>query len=249
MTVILATVSLSYASVPLYRQFCQATGYGGTTRQVDIKDARSRYDRRRPDRPLTIKFYSNTNTSIPWNFYPLQSDLRLIPGESTLAFYRAENPTEEDIVGIASYNVVPQKAGIYFQKIQCFCFEEQLLPAKTGADMPVYFVIDPDFADDPSMNDVDSISLFYTFFRAKDFDDVYSQLVDQNPQNAQQFQQYLQQIQKRLQQQQQEQQEPKQQEQTAQPQPQPQLQQQQQLQQPQLQVQQQLQQQLSAKGV
>ncbi len=97
-----------------------------------------------------------------------------MPGESTLAFYRAENPSDEDIVGIASYNVVPSKAGIYFQKIQCFCFEEQLLPARKGVDMPVYFVIDPEFADDPSMSDVENISLFYTFFRAKDFDDLNS---------------------------------------------------------------------------
>jgi len=182
-TLILGGIAISYASVPLYQRFCQVTGYGGTTRRVEESNMSSP-DRwkKRPERPLTVKFYSNTNSNIPWVFYPLQNEVKLVPGESTLAFYRAENPSPDDIVGIASYNVVPAKAGIYFQKIQCFCFEEQLLPAKKGVDMPVYFVIDPDFVDDPNMHDVESISLFYTFFRAKDFDDLNAQAYDESQQ-------------------------------------------------------------------
>lgn len=185
-TLILGGIAISYASVPLYQRFCQVTGYGGTTRRVEESNMSSP-DRwkKRPERPLTVKFYSNTNSNIPWVFYPLQNEVKLVPGESTLAFYRAENPSPDDIVGIASYNVVPAKAGIYFQKIQCFCFEEQLLPAKKGVDMPVYFVIDPDFVDDPNMHDVESISLFYTFFRAKDFDDLNAQAYDESQQQQQ----------------------------------------------------------------
>ena len=183
-TLILGGIAISYA---LYQRFCQVTGYGGTTRRVEESNMSSP-DRwkKRPERPLTVKFYSNTNSNIPWVFYPLQNEVKLVPGESTLAFYRAENPSPDDIVGIASYNVVPAKAGIYFQKIQCFCFEEQLLPAKKGVDMPVYFVIDPDFVDDPNMHDVESISLFYTFFRAKDFDDLNAQAYDESQQQQQQ---------------------------------------------------------------
>ncbi|ELR13456.1 COX11, putative [Acanthamoeba castellanii str. Neff] len=186
-TLILGGIAISYASVPLYQRFCQVTGYGGTTRRVEESNMSSP-DRwkKRPERPLTVKFYSNTNSNIPWVFYPLQNEVKLVPGESTLAFYRAENPSPDDIVGIASYNVVPAKAGIYFQKIQCFCFEEQLLPAKKGVDMPVYFVIDPDFVDDPNMHDVESISLFYTFFRAKDFDDLNAQAYDESQQQKEQ---------------------------------------------------------------
>jgi len=189
-TIVLGGIALSYASVPLYQRFCQLTGYGGTTRRLELEQEQknsgpSRW-RKRTDRPLTVKFYSNTNANIPWVFYPLQSEVRLVPGESTLAFYRAENPSPEDIVGIASYNVVPAKAGIYFQKIQCFCFEEQMLPATKGVDMPVYFVIDPDFADDPNMSDIESISLFYTFFRAKDFDELNAKAYDEANQQEQQ---------------------------------------------------------------
>jgi cytochrome c oxidase assembly protein subunit 11 len=179
-SIVLGGIALSYASVPLYQRFCQVTGYGGTTRKVDVARFSSP-DRwkKRSERPLTVRFYSNRNANIPWTFFPLQAEVKLVPGESTLAFYRADNPSDEDIVGIASYNVVPAKAGVYFQKIQCFCFEEQLLPAKKGVDMPVYFVIDPDFADDPNMDDVETISLFYTFFRAKDFDELNAKAYDE----------------------------------------------------------------------
>uniref|UniRef100_A0A8C3LXJ8 Cytochrome c oxidase assembly protein COX11, mitochondrial n=1 Tax=Chrysolophus pictus TaxID=9089 RepID=A0A8C3LXJ8_CHRPC len=94
--------------------------------------------------------------------------LQVVPGETALAFYKAKNPTDKPIIGISTYNVVPFEAGQYFNKIQCFCFEEQWLNPQEEVDMPVFFYIDPEFAEDPKMAKVDSITLSYTFFEAKE---------------------------------------------------------------------------------
>jgi cytochrome c oxidase assembly protein subunit 11 len=102
-----------------------------------------------------------------WNFRPQQSHVYVYPGETALVFYTAQNPTDRDIIGISTYNVVPMKTGSYFNKIQCFCFEEQKLKAGEHIDMPVFFFIDPEFLDDPQMQDVSEITLSYTFFQAK----------------------------------------------------------------------------------
>lgn len=102
-----------------------------------------------------------------WKFKPLQKGVTLVPGETALIFYQATNPTNHDIIGMSTYNVVPVKCGAYFNKIQCFCFEEQKLKAGETVDMPVFFFIDPAFADDPLMYDVTEITLSYTFFNAK----------------------------------------------------------------------------------
>lgn len=103
-----------------------------------------------------------------WNFRPQQTAIRLVPGETALAFYTATNPTDEPITGISTYNVIPFEAGQYFNKIQCFCFEEQRLNPHEQVDMPVFFYIDPEFTEDPAMAKVDTITLSYTFFEAKE---------------------------------------------------------------------------------
>lgn len=181
LAVVLGTVGLSYASVPLYRLFCQVTGFGGTVRRIDVlpggrvgsdddDDDSDASDEIRVvrDRPLTVRFNADVSARVPWRFKPLQTEVVVLPGETVLAFYLAENRSDAPITGIATYNIAPAKAAIYFNKVQCFCFDEQRLKAGEDLDMPVFFYIDPEFADDPTMNDVFDITLSYTFFRAED---------------------------------------------------------------------------------
>lgn len=173
MAIALGTMGLSYASVPLYRVFCQVTGFGGTVRRSDgeegdefvtaIEEAKIV-----EDRPITIRFNADVSARMPWRFTPSQSEVVVLPGETALAFYVAKNNSTEPITGIATYNVTPAKAGIYFNKVQCFCFDEQRLKPEEALDMPVFFFIDPEFAQDEDMADVKDIMLSYTFFRAED---------------------------------------------------------------------------------
>ena len=160
-----AMVGLSYGAVPLYRIFCQVTGFGGTTQVADLStnDISSNLSEHN-NRIVTVTFSGDVSDTMPWRFHPLQHEIKLMVGETALAFYSAENPTDKSIVGISTYNVNPQQAGIYFNKIQCFCFEEQRLKPHEVIDMPVFFFIDPAFLDDPKMTDIDSITLSYTFF-------------------------------------------------------------------------------------
>lgn len=164
---IIGAVGLSYAAVPLYQMFCSATGYGGTAiKEVDDKSVKALSNKSiRPDRPLVINFVGQSSGNIPWTFVPLQKEVTCVPGESVLAFYNAKNKSDEPVVGLSIYNVVPSKAAIYFNKVQCFCFEEQRLEAGESVDMPVLFFIDPEFGDDPSLFDVRELTLSYTFFR------------------------------------------------------------------------------------
>ncbi|KAJ0178543.1 hypothetical protein K1T71_006366 [Dendrolimus kikuchii] len=161
------TVGLSYAAVPLYRIFCQAYSYGGTTGQADSNDTVTSMTVVK-NRPLKIRFNADTASSMQWNFKPQQHDITVVPGETALAFYTARNPTNKPVTGISTYNVIPFEAGQYFNKIQCFCFEEQQLNPQEQVDMPVFFYIDPEFVDDPRMEYVDEIVLSYTFFEAKE---------------------------------------------------------------------------------
>ncbi|KAM3957722.1 cytochrome c oxidase copper chaperone COX11 [Aphomia sociella] len=160
------TVGLSYAAVPLYRIFCQAYSYGGTTGQAQPDEIVSNMPVIK-QRPLKIKFNADVASSMQWNFKPQQNDITVVPGETALAFYTARNPTEKPVTGISTYNVIPFEAGQYFNKIQCFCFEEQQLNPHEQVDMPVFFYIDPEFTEDPKMEYVDEIVLSYTFFEAK----------------------------------------------------------------------------------
>jgi len=160
-------VGVSYASVPLYKVFCQATGAGGTvitghnTEQVS-------YMRRVEDTVLDIHFNADTHSSMMWNFKPQQPNVTVRPGETALAFYKAKNPLDVPVIGISTYNVVPFEVAPYFNKIQCFCFEEQRLNPGEEVDLPVFFYIDPEFCEDPALEEVTDITLSYTFFEAKD---------------------------------------------------------------------------------
>jgi len=176
--VVAATVGLSYASVPLYRVFCQVTGFGGTVRGRDGDgdgDGGGTFltstDATRPvagARPITIRFNADVSAGVPWRFTPATPAARVVPGETALAFYTAENRGSTPLTGIATYNVTPAKVGIYFNKVQCFCFDEQRLGAGEAVDMPVFFFLDPEFATDERMADVEEVTLSYTFFRAED---------------------------------------------------------------------------------
>ncbi|XP_012286104.1 cytochrome c oxidase assembly protein COX11, mitochondrial [Orussus abietinus] len=159
-----ATVGLSYAAVPLYRMFCQAYSYGGT-----VGHDTSKVETMKPvrNRIITVRFNADTAASMQWNFKPQQNRIKVVPGETALAFYTATNPTNEPIIGISTYNVVPFEVGQYFNKVQCFCFEEQRLNPHEQVDMPVFFYIDPEFAEDPKMELINDIYLSYTFFEAR----------------------------------------------------------------------------------
>lgn len=163
---VILMLALSYAAVPIYRVFCQMTGFGGTTQVADYIP--SILDTSSVKRILTIKFNADVASGMPWKFQPCQNEMKVVVGESALAFYEAYNPTDHNIVGISTYNVVPQQAGIYFNKIQCFCFDEQMLKSHESIDMPVFFFIEKDFLDDPKMDGIDTITLSYTFFTVEE---------------------------------------------------------------------------------
>ncbi|XP_064617704.1 cytochrome c oxidase assembly protein COX11, mitochondrial-like isoform X2 [Liolophura sinensis] len=160
-------VGASYAGVPLYRIFCQATGLGGQA--VKGHDT-GKIENMTPikDRVISVRFNADVASSMQWNFRPQQSEVKVLPGETALAFYTAKNPTDKPIIGISTYNVIPFEAGQYFNKIQCFCFEEQRLNPHEQVDMPVFFFIDPEFAEDPKCAQIETIMLSYTFFEAKE---------------------------------------------------------------------------------
>ncbi|MEK9944564.1 MAG: cytochrome c oxidase assembly protein [Alphaproteobacteria bacterium] len=149
----------AYAAVPAYRLFCQVTGFGGTTQRANSVPAAA------SDRVIKVQFDANTDPALPWRFRPKQREVALKVGEEGLAFYEAENLSDGPVMGQAGFNVSPAKAGRYFSKIQCFCFNEQVLAAGQRANMPVTFFVDPEMLADPNMDDVTTITLSYTFFR------------------------------------------------------------------------------------
>ena len=161
--VAIGMVGLAYASVPLYRLFCQVTGYGGTT-QVATEAPES--ETPVSDRVITVRFNADTAKDLPWRFRPAQRQVTVRIGETALAFYRATNTGGRRLTGTATFNVTPQKAGIYFSKIECFCFTKQTLAPGQEAEMPVSFFIDPDILDDRNLDEVRTITLSYTFFKA-----------------------------------------------------------------------------------
>jgi cytochrome c oxidase assembly protein subunit 11 len=152
-------VGLSFASVPLYRMFCEATGFGGTTQRAaaapqEIADA-----------VVTVRFDAETAPGLPWEFRPLVREVKARAGEQVEIFYRAVNRSAEPVIGAATYNVTPAKSGVYFDKLQCFCFNEQRLEPGESRDMGVVFFVDPDLLKDPGTRDVRTITLSYTMFR------------------------------------------------------------------------------------
>lgn len=160
----LSMVLLSFASVPIYSLFCKATGFGGTTQKADDFRAKPHIG----NRNLNIDFDANINKDLPWKFIPKQRKISIKTGQTNLVFYEAENISDNDIIGIAIYNITPNKAGKYFVKVHCFCFEEQLLKAKQKILMPVSFFIDPNFDNDKDMDDIDTITLSYSFFKLRE---------------------------------------------------------------------------------
>jgi len=219
---VVGALGATYAAVPLYKVFCQTTGFGGTTQRVRIlgsdqqdssddrpvverfmsqliasifpkgsssssssgggvrvhtwtdEDAAARLATLRPVENadlVTIRFDTTVGDVLPWSFVPVCQDVKVVPGETALSFFRVTNHSDKAITGVATYNVHPPKVGVYFQKIQCFCFEEQrLLPGET-VDMPVFFFIDPDIINDPQVSYVRSVTLSYTFFQTDEEDD------------------------------------------------------------------------------
>jgi len=230
--IVTGALGATYASVPLYKMFCQATGFGGTTQRVSLTEWAEGQDRRensgkskisqamwdklldmsnvpkkmlpgsdqkgsfshgrgaaktwtdeeaaerlkslRPvknGRLITVRFDSTVGDIMPWSFVPTQLDVKVVPGETALSFFTATNHSDKAITGVATYNVHPPRAGLYFNKIQCFCFEEQrLLPGET-VDMPVFFFIDPEYAGDAQLARINNITLSYTFFQTDEDDD------------------------------------------------------------------------------
>ncbi len=154
-------VGLSFASVPLYRLFCQATGYGGTpkTEAVSAPTAMS-------DTVVTVNFDANVNSDLPWEFKPVQRKVRIRLGEEFLAHYTAANLGDSPVTGTATFSVAPYSAAPYFSKIECFCFTEQTLSPGQEVDMPVLFYVDQAILDDPDAKDVKLITLSYTFYRS-----------------------------------------------------------------------------------
>jgi cytochrome c oxidase assembly protein subunit 11 len=157
-SVIAMMLGLTAAAVPLYRLFCQVTGYGGTTQVAEALPAAPL------GRTIKVRFNAEVDPKLPWTFQPAQREVEVRIGEQNLAHYRASNRSDHAIVGQAVFNVTPFKAGAYFDKIACFCFEEQLLQPGEEVDMPVSFFVDPAILEDPNTGDVRTITLSYTFF-------------------------------------------------------------------------------------
>ena len=153
-----AMIGMSYAAVPLYNLFCKVTGYGGTT-QIAENEAGQVLDRK-----MTIRFDANIAGGLPWSFKPTQRQMVLQVGETGEASYRFSNSAETQTIGTSTFNVTPQSAGAYFNKLECFCFTEQVLAAGESVEMPVVFFIDPAIADDRDLDLVETITLSYTFF-------------------------------------------------------------------------------------
>jgi cytochrome c oxidase assembly protein subunit 11 len=155
--IVLAMVGLAFASAPLYRAFCEATGFGGTPLRAEkapgaIAGA------------VRVRFDANTHPGLPWRFEPEQTTVSVAPGAQTKIFYRAQNLSARAWTGQAAFNVSPDQVGKYFKKIQCFCFTEQTLKAGQTVDMPVVFFVDPAIKKDPDTKDIDEITLSYTFY-------------------------------------------------------------------------------------
>jgi len=153
-----AMVGLTYASVPLYRLFCQATGFGGTVQRAEAAP------RQAVDRAVSVRFDANTSGKLAWNFHPVLPAMQVKLGEQAMAYFEAVNHSDETVTGSAVFNVSPPQAGAYFNKIQCFCFTEQTLKPGEKIEMPVTFFVDPDMLKDPDAAGVDEITLSYTFY-------------------------------------------------------------------------------------
>jgi len=160
-------LGLGYASVPLYRLFCQVTGFAGTTMIASESEA-ARAAKLATGQKISIRFDATTANNLPWTFHPSQATDTITIGQRDIATYVARNDSAQPITGMATFNVAPEQAGQYFNKIQCFCFTEQTLQPGQEVIMPVLYFVDPAMLDDPRMQGVEQITLSYTFHRAAD---------------------------------------------------------------------------------
>lgn len=158
---IAAMAGVTYASVPLYAMFCSLTGFGGATRVGEAAPTTTL------DREITISFDANVAPGLPWAFAPVQREMTVKVGASSLAHFTAANLSGAPTRANATYNVSPPQAGAYFVKLQCFCFDEQALAPNEKMDMPVVFYVDPAIAQDPDLKNLSTITLSYTFFPSK----------------------------------------------------------------------------------
>ena len=154
-------LALAYAASPLYDMFCRATGFGGTPQVAQEGE--------RPvlSRTVNVRFDSNVDANLPWRFTPLEREVKVKLGEERLVHYRVTNVSQRPIVGTSTYNVTPETAGAWFNKLQCFCFTEQLLLPGQSMDMPVVFFVDPEMDKDRRYDNIRTVTLSYTFFEAK----------------------------------------------------------------------------------
>jgi cytochrome c oxidase assembly protein subunit 11 len=153
-------VGLSFASVPLYRLFCQATGYGGVPQRAEKAPGAVL------DRTVLIRFDGNVDGGLPWTFAPVERTMKVKIGETALAFFKATNHATVPLTGQAVFNVAPELAGRYFTKIECFCFTQQTLQPGQSVEMPVTFFVDPKIVEDEDTRDMSEITLSYTFYRS-----------------------------------------------------------------------------------
>jgi len=162
-------VGLSFASVPLYRMFCQVTGFAGTTQRATDDDASLAAARAQQAAGATVsvRFDANIDPDLPWTFRPEQVTQTVKLGERQMAFFYAKNNSDRPVTGQASFNVSPDQTGGYFNKIQCFCFTEQTLQPGQEVHMPVLFFVDPSIRNDPNAAPVEQITLSYTFHRGE----------------------------------------------------------------------------------
>jgi cytochrome c oxidase assembly protein subunit 11 len=168
-----AMLGLGFAAVPLYRLFCQVTGYAGTTQRatdaqaVDAAQLAQRLKGSAGGPTISIRFDSQVERGMPWTFKPLQTTHTIAIGERDMALFLAENNSDHPITGAATFNVVPEQTGAYFNKIQCFCFTQQTLQPHQAVRMPVIYYVDPKILQDPDAKDVQQITLSYTFHEVK----------------------------------------------------------------------------------
>lgn len=156
----LLMLALGFAAVPLYRIFCQVTGFGGTTMRVSEAQAAAV---KVAAGSISVRFDGNVDRGMPWKFGPEQTTQEMRIGQRKVAYYRAQNLSDKPITGVASFNVSPDLAGKYFNKIQCFCFNQQTLQPGQTVDMPVLYYVDPAIMTDPETKDLQQITLSYTF--------------------------------------------------------------------------------------
>lgn len=156
----LLMLGLGYAAVPLYDLFCRVTGFGGTTQKASAAEADKVVV---SQQTITVRFDGNVDRTMPWRFGPEQVTQTMRIGQRQMAFYKAKNLSDKPVTGVASFNVAPEQAGKYFNKIHCFCFERQTLQPGQEVDMPVNYYVDPKILDDPEAKAISEITLSYTF--------------------------------------------------------------------------------------